>query len=49
MNKCKILQKSDALFLESNYDDDMLLNGPYPYKLKKELEVIGDIYLMNKL
>lgn len=26
---------SDALFLESNYDSDMLENGPYPYFLKK--------------
>ncbi|VVB78375.1 Ribonuclease BN [uncultured archaeon] len=26
---------SDALFLESNYDETMLENGPYPYFLKK--------------
>ncbi|MGD1822499.1 MAG: MBL fold metallo-hydrolase [Pleomorphochaeta sp.] len=28
---------SDILFLESNYDEDMLLNGPYSYKLKKRV------------
>lgn len=29
--------KSNALFLESNYDTDMLLDGPYPYKLKNRV------------
>ncbi len=33
----KFAKKSDALFLESNYDDDMLLNGPYSYKLKRRV------------
>lgn len=33
-------KKSNALFLESNYDEDMLLKGPYPYRLKKR--VSGD-------
>ncbi len=27
----------DAVFLESNYDDDMLRNGPYPYYLKERV------------
>ncbi|WP_299582788.1 MBL fold metallo-hydrolase [uncultured Sunxiuqinia sp.] len=26
-----------AVFLESNYDDDMLMNGPYPYYLKQRV------------
>lgn len=30
-------KKSNILFLESNYDENMLLNGPYPYKLKKRV------------
>ena len=29
------ISNSDALFLESNYDNNMLDNGPYPYFLKK--------------
>jgi len=36
----KYAKKSNALFLESNYDNDMLVKGPYPYKLKKR--VSGD-------
>ncbi len=31
------LQKCDALFLESNYDEEMLLNGSYPYFLKQRV------------
>ncbi len=27
----------DAAFLESNYDDDLLLKGPYPWPLKKRV------------
>lgn len=27
----------DAVFLESNYDEDMLWNGPYPYYLKQRV------------
>ena len=27
----------DAVFLESNYDEDMLWNGPYPYFLKQRV------------
>lgn len=28
---------SDILYLESNYDEEMLKNGPYPYSLKKRV------------
>lgn len=31
------LQRCDALFLETNYDEDMLRNGRYPYYLKKRV------------
>jgi len=34
------LSNCDALLLESNYDTDMLMNGPYPYSLKQR--VSGD-------
>lgn len=34
-NVLKNINDSDALFIESNYDEDMLLNGPYPHFLKK--------------
>lgn len=27
----------DAMFLESNYDEEMLMNGPYPWPLKKRV------------
>ncbi len=27
----------DVLFLEANYDENMLNNGPYPYQLKKRI------------
>ena len=30
-------QEADVLFLEANYDDPMLNNGPYPYWLKKRI------------
>ena len=30
-------KKCHAAFLEANYDDDMLQNGPYPYYLKKRI------------
>jgi phosphoribosyl 1,2-cyclic phosphodiesterase len=30
-------RESSILFLEANYDDDLLLNGSYPYKLKKRV------------
>ncbi|MGB5217166.1 MAG: MBL fold metallo-hydrolase [Smithella sp.] len=31
------LREADAIFLESNYDDDMLKNGPYPSYLKARI------------
>ncbi len=30
-------QECNAAFLESNYDEEMLLNGKYPYFLKKRI------------
>jgi phosphoribosyl 1,2-cyclic phosphodiesterase len=27
----------DAVLIESNYDDDMLWDGPYPYRLKERI------------
>jgi len=30
-------RSSDVLFLESNYDEPMLVNGPYPFLLKKRI------------
>jgi len=34
----KYAKLSDVLFLESNYDEDMLLNGSYSYKLKTRVK-----------
>lgn len=34
-NVCEAVSESDFLFMESNYDIDMLKEGPYPYFLKK--------------
>ncbi len=31
------IMRSDVLFLETNYDEDMLANGPYPPYLKKRI------------
>lgn len=31
------LATADMLVLESNYDEDMLLSGPYPYQLKRRI------------
>ncbi len=31
------LKRSDLILLESNYDEDMLNNGPYPYPLKQRI------------
>lgn len=36
-NVIKHIQNADALFLESNYDDQMLKTGPYPVHLKKRI------------
>ncbi len=48
--------KSDILFLEANYDEAMLMNGPYPYQLKKRisgpyghLSNANAITLLNKI
>lgn len=32
------LKKCDAAFLETNYDEEMLLNGPYPAHLKRRIQ-----------
>lgn len=50
-NACEQVKKHfsrcHAAFLEANYDDDMLLNGKYPYHLKKRIS--GDSgHLSNK-
>jgi phosphoribosyl 1,2-cyclic phosphodiesterase len=43
----KHISKSDFIFLESNHDEEMLFNGPYPYHLKKLIS--SDIgHLSNK-
>lgn len=34
---CKNLEGCEAVVLESNHDEDMLKNGPYPYDLKKRI------------
>ncbi len=40
-------EKCDAVFLESNYDEEMLENGPYPYPLKQR--VLSDVgHLSNE-
>jgi phosphoribosyl 1,2-cyclic phosphodiesterase len=36
-NVIKHVKDSNVLFLESNYDDEMLNNGRYPYPLKKRI------------
>lgn len=36
-NVVKYFRQCHAAFLESNYDEDMLLNGSYPYHLKKRI------------
>jgi phosphoribosyl 1,2-cyclic phosphodiesterase len=44
----KSLVKSvDGLFLESNYDEEMLLNGPYPEHLKRRISGPGG-HISNK-
>lgn len=37
MNVINNLAMCDAVFMESNYDEDMLREGPYPYILKKRI------------
>lgn len=36
-NVIKAVQSAEILFLESNYDEEMLENGPYPYFLKRRI------------
>lgn len=36
-NVTEAVSKCDVLFLESNYDSEMLENGPYPYHLKNRI------------
>ena len=33
----RLLRKLDAVFVESNYDPDMLATGPYPQYLKRRI------------
>jgi phosphoribosyl 1,2-cyclic phosphodiesterase len=37
----ELLPQVDAAYLESNYDVDMLLDGPYPYYLKQRITGAG--------
>ena len=36
-NTISAIKDSDVIFIESNYDKDMLLDGPYPYFLKERI------------
>lgn len=45
-NVIKHFKTCDAVFLESNYDTDMLMNGNYPYHLKKRISN-GEGHLSN--
>lgn len=36
-NVIKAVQSAEILFLESNYDEEMLENGPYPFYLKRRI------------
>jgi phosphoribosyl 1,2-cyclic phosphodiesterase len=36
-----LVKSVDALFLESNYDEEMLANGPYPQRLKERISGWG--------
>jgi len=36
-NVCNAVSDSDLLFVESNHDSHMLINGPYPASLKKRI------------
>ena len=37
-NVIRYFKTCDAVFLESNYDDEMLEQGPYPYHLKRRIK-----------
>lgn len=36
-----VLEEVDAAYLESNYDPDMLENGPYPLELRERIRGVG--------
>ena len=42
-----VLQSLDAVIIESNYDDTMLDNGPYPFHLKRRIKGKGG-HLSNR-
>lgn len=46
-NTIKYFKECNAVFLESNYCDDMLINGAYPWHLKKRISGV-DGHLSNK-
>lgn len=43
----KIMQNQDLYFIESNHDEEMLMNGPYPYYLKQRV-ISDEGHLSNK-
>lgn len=43
----KIMQNQDLYFIESNHDEEMLMNGPYPYYLKQRV-LSDEGHLSNK-
>ncbi len=47
-NVMKAIEISDVLFLESNFDEDMLQNGRYPYYLKNRIRG-GEGHLSNRI
>lgn len=48
VNVMKAIEISDVLFLESNFDEDMLQNGRYPYYLKNRIRG-GEGHLSNRI
>ena len=42
----QLARESDTVIIESNYDRDMLLDGPYPPELKKR--ILGEGHLSNE-
>jgi phosphoribosyl 1,2-cyclic phosphodiesterase len=49
-NVIEHLQKCDVVFLESNYDEKMLWEGPYPWHLKKRIaSEVGHLSNMQAL
>ena len=43
----KLMNNQDLYFIESNHDEEMLMNGPYPYYLKQRV-VSDEGHLSNK-